>query len=102
MKEKTGIRAAETCAEVALEGSDGSFGRIPTMNVGSWHELEVNCLFCHEVLKNGGGFIVEALKFWTEACLDEDGDCPLVSCQDRFLASGRHRFCEYIITVVII
>ena len=60
MEGKIGVGAAEARDEVVLEGADSSFGGVGSVHAG-WDELWLDGVCCHELEKDVGTFIVEAL-----------------------------------------
>ena len=54
------VSAAETSNEVVLEGSNGTFSSITTMDTRR-NELKIDPFLGHEVLEDDGGLIVESL-----------------------------------------
>ena len=66
IERKIGMGATQAGDEMILEGLDGSFGPVSTME-SSGGELAVNVFSSHEVGQEFGCFVVQAMKLGTEA-----------------------------------
>ena len=66
MQRKAFVNAAESSNEMIFERSNGLFSSIATM-CARWNKLKVHVFFVHECFEHGRAFIIEALKFRSEA-----------------------------------
>ena len=57
MKGKVFVNAAEASDEMVLEGSDGAFSRVASMDIG-WDELVVDVFVDEELFEKRGAFVV--------------------------------------------
>jgi hypothetical protein len=55
------VDAAQASNEMILEGADGSFGGIATVDSG-WGELKINNFFAEELLQSFRAFIIKPLE----------------------------------------
>ena len=73
------IKAAQASNEVIFVGSDGTLSSIAPVHT-RWDKLKIDGFVPHEVLEDGGAFIVKTLELGAEPNLDKHGDRLLVSC----------------------
>jgi hypothetical protein len=80
------VGVAEARNEMILESLDGTFGPVATMKA-SRSQLVVNMFNRHEIFQELRGFIVEAMKFGTEAmALEKAKNCFIGSFDGGLLA----------------
>jgi hypothetical protein len=66
LEREIGVGAAESGDKVNFKSPDGSLGSIAAVDMRRG-ELEINLFAWHEVLEQGGGFVVKALELPSEA-----------------------------------
>jgi hypothetical protein len=72
------VSAAETSNEVVLEGVNGTFSSIVTMNTRR-DKLKIDPFLGHEVLGDDRGLIVESLQLVAKTCCSKTSVDGLVS-----------------------
>jgi hypothetical protein len=95
------VSAAEASNEVVLEGADGPFGCIATVQMrGS--KLKVDMFGSHEGLEGCRGFVVQALELRSEAAFGEKRVCTFVRRKDLGTGFALHQLDVNGIAVVIV
>jgi hypothetical protein len=95
------VRGAEASNKVILEGAYGSFGGITTVQMGGC-QLKVDVFRGHEGLEGGRGFVVEALKLWTQAALGKESVSTFVGGQNLRAGLVLHEFDMDGVAIVIV
>jgi len=87
--------------EMVFKCADGTFGCIAAMDVW-WHQLKINVYHCKEILEDGGHFIIQVLKVWSQASLTEACMEHLESHQEGASVAVLEQFCQNGIAVMVI
>jgi hypothetical protein len=97
------VRGTEASNKVILEGAYGSFGGITTVQMGGGGcQLKVDVFRGHEGLEGGRGFVVEALKLWTQAALGKQSVSTFVGGQNLGSGLVPHEFDMDGVAIVIV
>jgi hypothetical protein len=71
------------------------------MHVG-WRQLELDVMLVKELAEGRGTFFVEALQSWFKTVINKFLDELVVGPDHFVVASALHRFCEEVVSVIII
>ena len=101
MKREILVHTAESSNEMILEGLDGTFCRVSTMDA-RWNELKIHVFFVHEVFQKSRAFVVQSLESLSESCLDESRMDGFVCGENVLGVSCIHGLSKDMITVVVV
>jgi len=101
VEQKVFVGAAKPGYKMVFKCGNGMFSCIVAMDI--WlHQLKINVCHCKEILEDGGHFIIQVLKVWSQAGLTEACTEHLESHQEGASVAVLEQFCQNGIAVMVI